>query len=105
MASRVKVILETPSRDCEGEFLAAVRRSRSLHHPWLAAPATTDAFQAYMKKMDSPSYASYWVRTRKGELAGVVNISEIVRGSFHSAYLSYYAFVPHNGSGHMTEGL
>src|SRR6185369_3506409 len=38
-------------------------------------------------------------------LVGVFNFSGIVRGSFDSAYLGYYAFAPHNGSGHMVEGL
>jgi len=40
-----------------------------------------------------------------GELAGVINVSEIVRGVFQSGYLGYYAFIPHAGQGHMTEGL
>jgi len=35
----------------------------------------------------------------------VINVSEIVRGAFHSAYLGCYAFVPHAGRGYMTEGL
>ena len=40
-----------------------------------------------------------------GELAGVITLSEIVRGSFRSAYLGYYAFVPHQQRGYMTLGL
>ena len=47
----------------------------------------------------------YWVRTDANELAGVVNINEIVRGSFRSGYLGYYAFVPHAGQGYMSKGL
>ena len=47
----------------------------------------------------------YWVLTDDGELAGVININEIVRGRFRSGYLGYYAFVPHNGRGYMTLGL
>jgi ribosomal-protein-alanine N-acetyltransferase len=35
----------------------------------------------------------------------VVNLSEIVRGSFQSAYLGFYAFAPHHGHGYMSEGL
>ena len=36
---------------------------------------------------------------------GVINVSGIVRSAFRSAYLGYYAFVPHVGPGYMTEGL
>jgi len=36
---------------------------------------------------------------------GVFNLSEIVRGSFHSAYLGYYGFAPHAGQGYMREGM
>jgi ribosomal-protein-alanine N-acetyltransferase len=45
------------------------------------------------------------VCTDDGELAGVINISEIVRGVFCSGYLGYYAFVPHAGGGYMRSGL
>lgn len=47
----------------------------------------------------------YWVLTESSELAGVININEIVRGSFCSGYLGYYALVPHNGCGYMKRGL
>jgi len=47
----------------------------------------------------------HFVCTASGELAGVVNLNEIVRGSFRSAYLGYYAFVPHDRQGNMAEGL
>jgi ribosomal-protein-alanine N-acetyltransferase len=50
-------------------------------------------------------FVGYWVRTPAHELAGVINIHEIVRGTFCSGYLGYYAFVPHNGCGYMTRGL
>lgn len=40
-----------------------------------------------------------------GELVGVINLNEIVRGSFRGAYLGYYGFVPHIGRGLMREGL
>jgi ribosomal-protein-alanine N-acetyltransferase len=59
-----------------------------------------------MERLGKPTHEARFVVLRvSGELAGVINVSEIVRGAFHSAYLGYYAFVPHAGRGYMTEGL
>jgi len=44
-------------------------------------------------------------RRADGAIVGVINVSEIVRAAFQSAYLGYYAFRPHAGQGYMTEGL
>ena len=38
-------------------------------------------------------------------LVGFIEITQIVRGSFSSAYLGYYAFSPHAGQGFMKDGL
>ena len=38
-------------------------------------------------------------------MAGVLNLSEIVRGAFESAYLGYYALAPHAAAGYMTEAM
>src|SRR5688572_30119956 len=93
-------ILEKPSSDRREEFLAAVRRSRTLHKPWVSAPDTRVLFDAYLERLGNATHLSYWVITADGQLAGVVNISEIVRGVFHSGYLGYYAFEPFNGQGY-----
>lgn len=98
-------ILETPSAKRQSEFLAAVARSKELHRPWTTPPGTPAAFEAYVKRFSSPAHIGYWVRTEAGELAGVINISEIVRGGFLSGYLGYYSFVPHHRHGYMTSGL
>jgi len=39
------------------------------------------------------------------ELVGVINLNEVVRGLFRSAYHGYYGFEPFSGLGYMTEGL
>jgi ribosomal-protein-alanine N-acetyltransferase len=45
------------------------------------------------------------VDTLSGQLAGVINLNEVVRGPYQSAYLGYYAFRPFEGRGFMRAGL
>ena len=102
----MRVIIRAPRPSDEREFLAAVRRSRPLHHPWVHPPASSRAFKTYLARGKRKTHASFLACLKStGELAGVFNLSEIVLGSFRSAYLGYYAFLPHAGRGHMTEAL
>ena len=90
----------------EEQFLAAVQRSRSLHRPWVQAPATRQAYRDYLSKRDDARTVSFFIwLDDPPALAGVVNLSEIVRGCFQSAYLGYYAFAPYAGRGFMKEGM
>lgn len=100
------VLLRPPAARDRTAFLAAVRASRRLHRPWVAPPADPAAFAAYLRRLRRPTHRGFLVcRKEDGALAGVVNVSEIVRGAFRSAYLGYYAFAPLEGRGYMTEGL
>lgn len=101
----MRPLLETPSRKRKDEFLDAVARSRQLHDCWVAPPCTEEAFDVYLERLKLPTNAGFWVVTEADELAGVINLSEIVRGVFRSAYLGYYAFVPFAGRGYMRRGL
>jgi ribosomal-protein-alanine N-acetyltransferase len=44
-------------------------------------------------------------RNDTGAIAGVINLSQIYRGPFQSAYLSFYAMEGHQARGLMKEGL
>jgi len=88
------------------DFLEATRRSGKLHAGWVAAPKTPQEFRAYRRRVGAANAEGYLVRTREeGALVGVINLNEIVRGQFQSAYLGYYAFAPLAGQGLMKEGL
>lgn len=103
-AARVR--LEIPSVKRELEFLERVRASKKLHGSWLQAPHTAPQFRAFVARSRDERFASFFVCTaQSSELAGVVNLNEIVRGLFQSAYLGYYAFEPFAGAGYMSEGL
>jgi ribosomal-protein-alanine N-acetyltransferase len=98
-------ILEQPSEKRQDEFLAAVARSRRLHRHWARPPKTVAEFKAYIQRLHDGPHVGYWVCTEDKQLAGVININEIVRGVSRSGYLGYYAFVPHNAQGYMKRGL
>lgn len=67
-----------------------MQRSQSLHYPWLKASATEEDFDRYIKKYQQENCFSYLV-CYENDLLGVINISQIVRDSFQSAFLSFYA--------------
>ena len=99
------VRLHVPSARRQREFLAAVRRSRALHRPWVYPPATPEDYRRYLRALRRPTHVGYFVCSASGELLGVININQIVRGRLQSGYLGYYAFTPHSGCGYMSAGL
>lgn len=110
----LRVYLRPPRRSDANGFLAAVAASRGLHRHWVLPPATAAEFAAYLARFAGPRSRDLARATHAGFLVcrigddapvGVFNLSEIVRGSFDSAYLGYYGFAPHAGQGHMNEGL
>ncbi len=109
-----RVYLRPPRRSDAAAFIAASRASRRLHGAWVRPPLTAARFTAYFKRYGAHSFrdlagtthVGFLVfRIEDGALAGVFNFSEIVRGTFHSAYLGYYAFAPYAGNGCMSDGL
>ena len=100
-----RVRLEPVSVAHEAAFLAAVRRSRALHAPWVHPPQTATRFRRYVSQHTGERHLGYLAFSEGGELVGVINVSEIVRGVFQSAYLGYCAFEPFQGQGYMTAAL
>jgi ribosomal-protein-alanine N-acetyltransferase len=101
-----RVELRPPAPADRGEFLAAMRASRSFHRPWLTSPDTNEAFDGFLARVESERHEPMLVcRREDGAIAGFINISEIVRGPFQSGYLGYGAVAAHAGRGYMREGL
>jgi [ribosomal protein S5]-alanine N-acetyltransferase len=101
-----RIVIRPGKPSDEDTFLAAVEQSRALHHPWVQPPNTPATFREYLSRRDQPRGAAFFVWLEKrADLVGVVNLDEIVRGCFQSAYLGYYAFVPYAGQGLMQKGL
>jgi ribosomal-protein-alanine N-acetyltransferase len=89
----------------EAPFLKAVWRSRPLFGTWVAPPDSSEKFADHLRKCSTERCYSFLARTADGSLIGCINLNEIVRGFFHSAYLGYYAFEPNQGKGLMKKAL
>ncbi|MYR87390.1 GNAT family N-acetyltransferase [Streptomyces sp. SID685] len=89
------------------EFTARARESKDLHRPWLFPPDTEDAYAEYAGRLiDDPTKAGFLVCEREsGDIAGFININNIVRGGFRCGALGYGAFAHAAGRGLMREGL
>lgn len=103
----MRVTIRPPTlRDFEA-FTAALRRSRPLHRSWInRKPATRKVFQKYLNGFAPGQHYRFLVIYRRtGELVGVINLNNVVRGYFQNATIGYYAFRPYAGKGLMHEGL
>ncbi len=109
-----RVYLAAPRLRDAPAFLGAAAASRRLHGRWVRAPQSPLRYREYVARFGpraqrdprTATHAAVLVRRVEDDaIAGVFNFSEIVRGSFHSSYLGYYAFAPHAGAGYMAEGL
>ncbi len=88
------------------EVIERVAEGQSLLSPWISAPATARDFRHYLRRTQRDDHEGLLVcRLDSDEIAGVINLNNIVRGSFLSASLGYYAMARHRGHGYMREGL
>jgi [ribosomal protein S5]-alanine N-acetyltransferase len=101
-----RVVLRPPAAADADEFIAGMRASRALHRPWLYMPETRERYAAYLGRLEDPRAAPFLAcRTEDGAIVGFLNISEIVRGGFKSAFLGYGGVARFAGQGYMTEAM
>jgi [ribosomal protein S5]-alanine N-acetyltransferase len=102
-----RVVLRTPTPDDQDEFIARMRESRPHLRPWITnMPETPEKYAAYVARAADPRAAPFFAcRSEDGAIIGFLNISEIVRGPFKSAFLGYGAVAEFAGQGYMTEAL
>ena len=88
------------------ELLGAMNASRELHEPWISNVTTDEYFDGLLTRVDDARYDVNLVcLLDRGAIVGVINLSEIVRGAFQSAFLSYAAVAGYEGQGLLSEGL
>lgn len=88
------------------ELVAANLASIPLHEPWVLPCRDQASFLGYLTRCDGDRSIGFIARERdSGRIVGVINLSEIVRGFFQSAYMGYYAVAGMNGRGLMSEAV
>ena len=101
-----RVYLRMVKKRDRPEFLVLMKKSRHLHEPWISPPLTEQSFNSYLKRTEQQDHEGHLICLHGSEaIVGVININNIVRGSFLSASLGYYAGAPYGGCGYMREGL
>jgi [ribosomal protein S5]-alanine N-acetyltransferase len=101
-----RVFLRTPMPADRDELLALNRQSVRLFRG-LASPMTSNrVFAAYLARCRTPGYVGLLVcRTADAAIVGSVNLSEIVRGGFQSAYMGYQVFAPFASQRYMSDAM
>jgi ribosomal-protein-alanine N-acetyltransferase len=104
MLSRV-VIRPVHASDA-AELIAANLASIDLHEHWVSPCRDQASFLGYLARCDGDRSIGFIAREREsGKIVGIVNLSEIVRGFFQSAYMGYYGMAGMNGRGLMSEAV
>jgi [ribosomal protein S5]-alanine N-acetyltransferase len=106
VASTNRVALRLLERGDRDELIALARDSRELHRPWAYPPDRPEQFDELLARARRDDFVSLLAcRVEDGAIAGLFNVSQIVRGAFQSAFLGYYAHQRHARQGYMREGL
>lgn len=91
------------TQDC-AEFIKTMQDSTNYHAPWTIAPKTKVEFDNYLIKYSKDNNKSFLIMYNDN-IAGVINLNEIIYGCFKSAYLGYYGVKQFSSQGIMKEGL
>ena len=101
-----RVTLRRATIDDGPSLIRANAENRSYHLPWVEPFADRVGFDVWFDRSASGRHLNLVViETERGEIVGVVNLNEIVAGSFQSAYLGYYGMQAFAGRGFMTEAV
>jgi len=80
--------------------------SQDYHLPWVTSFTDQPGFDQWFARTLTGSHVGLVAReVVSGRIVGVINVTEIVRGAFQSAYLGYYGMVGFSRKGLMTEAL
>ena len=88
------------------EFIALNRVSKNFHRGLVSPPVRADQFDALLERCRRPDMICFLMcRVDDGTIVGSINLSQIFRGGFQSAYLGYHIGARFARQGYMSEAL
>lgn len=101
-----RVFLRSPKRKDVSEYIALNRSSTRFHRGLVAPPVAEEQFATLIKRCRCVDTVCFLIcLLPDGTIVGSINLSQIFRGNFRSAYLGYHIGVHYAGQGLMTEAL
>lgn len=101
-----RIDLRAPRAGDAAEYIALNRQSKRFHAGLVSPPRTNAAFRLLLRRSRSRQCKCWFIVRRADQaLVGAVEISQIVGGSFRSAYLGYHIGAPYARQGYMREAL
>jgi [ribosomal protein S5]-alanine N-acetyltransferase len=101
-----RVIVRPVTSADSAQFSRLARASLDFHTPWIHAPTTSVQFLKYLSRFDDVSAQGFVIERREHhDLAGFINLNEIIRGAYQRGLLGYGAFAASAGQGYMYEAL
>ena len=98
--------IQPPGAADKEAFLAAMRDSIGLHHPWVSAPKDHAGWQRYMNRLERDNEAGFLIkRIQDNAICGVINLNIITYEALCSAYVSYFGVAGQVEHGYMKEGM
>jgi glycerate kinase len=105
-AGRPRVELRGATATDREAYVAGMRSSLDLYRGWMTPITTEEDFDELVRRAADAAFEPMVIcRREDGAIVGFVNISEIVRGRFQSAFVGYGVVAAHARRGYMTEGL
>ncbi len=102
----MRVYIRKPQVSDAREFVKKTKDSLAMHRPWVHPATSLGGFYTYLDRISESRHEGFLVCLKQtDEIAGLVNLNEIVLGALQSAYVGYWLADGFQGKGLMSEGL
>jgi ribosomal-protein-alanine N-acetyltransferase len=101
-----RVYIRTPKLHDLEEYIDLNRASTGFYRGWASPMLKPEQFIAYVKRCSQNDFEGFLIcRIEDDVIVGSINLSQIFRGLFKSAYMGYQVGEPYAGRGYMTEAI